>query len=219
MIVYLNDKKVQIKELLQNKYDDLDILKEKPIVFKKGDYYIVVQPVRFLEHDEFLQHMVSLIIKYYGIFQQIDLLTAFNYNKPGILEQVTNSLTIFQASKKYKKFIKDAFKFCVKWSFVAREGDMIAKKNKRLAKKIISQLNPSEFIYLLYVLFVFNYDIVKKNTIQFLAMFTGQQINELLYQSDTLSAGTNKKAFQMPPYSEKPLPASVLDLLEEQSKQ
>jgi len=219
MIVYLNDKIVKIKELLQDKYNDLDILKEKPIVFKKGNYYLVVQPIGFLEHDNFLQQMATLMIKYFEIFKQIDLLTAFDYNKPGVLEQVMNSITIFQASKKYKKFIKDAYKFCVRWTLVADENSDTAKKNKKISKKIISELNPSEFIYLLYVLFVFNYDIVKKNTIQFLAMFTGQEINSKLSQSGTLSVGTNKKELKMPPYSENPLPVSVLDLLEEQSRQ
>lgn len=219
MIVYLNDKIIKIKELLQDRYNDMDILKEKPIVFKKGNYYLVVQPIGFLEHDNFLQQMATLMIKYYEIFKQIDLLTAFDYNKPGILEQVMNSLTIFQASKKYKKFIKDAYKFCVRWTLVADENSDTAKKNKKISRKIISELNPAEFIYLLYVVFVFNYDIVKKNTIQFLAMFTGQSNSENPYHSDISLAGTNKKGFQMPKYSESPLPVSVLDSLEEQSKQ
>ena len=219
MIVYLNDNKIKIKELIQDNYSDLDIMKEKPIAFKKGNYYIIAAPVRFIEHDEFLQHMASLMVKYYEIFQQIDLLTSFNYNKPGIMEQVINSLAIFQASKKYKKFMKDVFKFCAKWSCVAKESDKEAKRNKRLVKKVIMQFNPSEIIYLLYVLFVFNFDIVKKNTIQFLAMFTGQEIKDEQWHSGTLSAGTSKKVLKMPQYSENPLPRSVLDLLEEQSRQ
>lgn len=219
MVVYLNDNKIKIKEIVQDNYTDFDILKEKPVSFKKGNYYIIAAPVRFIEHDEFLQQMASLMIKYYEIFKQIDLLTAFNYNKPGVMEQVMNSLTIFQASKKYKKFMKDVFKFCVKWCYVAKEGNNEAKKNKRLAKKIILQFNPSEIIYLLYVLFVFNFDIVKKNTIQFLAMFTGQEMQDSQLQSDISSAGTKDKALKMPPYSENPFQASVLDLLEEQSRQ
>lgn len=219
MIIYLNDKKVKIKELLQDKYNDLDILKEKPIVFKKGSHCLVVQPIGFLEHDTFLQQMASLMIKYYDIFKQIDLLTAFDYKKPGILEQVMKSVTIFQASKKYKKFLKDAYKFCVRWTLVADENSTIAKKNKKLSKRIIRELNPAEFIYLLYVVFVFNYDIVKKNTIQFLAMFTGQTNSENPYHSDISLVGTSKKVLKMPQYSENPLPRSVLDLLEEQSRQ
>jgi len=219
MVVYLNDNKIKIKEIVQDNYTDFDILKEKPVSFKKGNYYIVAAPVRFIEHDEFLQQMASLMIKYYEIFKQIDLLTAFNYNKPGVMEQVMNSLTIFQASKKYKKFMKDVFKFCVKWCYVAKEGNNEAKKNKRLAKKIILQFNPSEIIYLLYVLFVFNFDIVKKNTIQFLAMFTGQEMQDSQSQSGILSAGMNRKVLKMPKYSESPLPVSVLDSLEEQSMQ
>ena len=219
MIVYLQDRKIKIKEILQDNYNDLDILKEKPIAFKKGNWYIIAQPVKFIEHDTFLQQMSSLLMKYYEIFKQIDLLTMFDYKKAGILEQVVNSLTIFQASKKYNKFIKDTVKFCTKWCYVANEKNKYAKRSKWRARKIIYEFNPAELIYLLYVLFVFNFDIVKKNTIHFLAMFTGQEIKDEQWHSGTLSAGTSKKVLKMPPYSENPLPRSVLDLLEEQSRQ
>lgn len=219
MIIYLNEKKIKIKELLQNNYTDLDILKEKPIAFVKGEDVIIAQPVKFIEHDEFLQEMSGLLMKYYEIFKQIDLLTMFDYKKAGVLEQVVNSLTIYQASKKYSKFIKDTIKFCAKWCYVSKKSNTYAKRSKWRAKKVLRELNPAELIYLLYVLFVFNFDIVKKNTIHFLAMFTGQEISKEQWQSGTSSVGTSKKVLIMPPYSESPLPASVLDLLEEQSRQ
>jgi len=219
MLVYLDDKKIEIKKILQDAVTDLDLLKEKPIAFKKGKYFIIAQPVRVLEHDEFLQQMAMLIIKYYDIFNQIDLLSAFDYKKQGVLEQVVNSLAIFQASKKYHKFIKDAYKFCVKWCYVATEKNKYAKRRRFLSKRIIAEFNPAELIYFLYCLFVFNYDIVKKNTIQFLAMFKGIEINGMQSQSDISSRGMNKKAVIMPAYSEKPFNASILALFEEQSKQ
>lgn len=211
------DKQTQYKltELMQNNFTDLDQYRERPFVFRNGKIMLIVKPVSYKEHDWFLQDMATLVMKYNKIFQNIDFLNAYNFTDKDAVNTIIKKVSIFTANKQYSMFKKDAGKFIIRWAFVSKiKKNIIPKHNKRLCKKFINLIEPSEFIYILFLLFVFNFSLVKKNTIEFLKMFQIESIGK----TDMSSTSTSKEAAQMPKYSEKPYSKSTLDLFEQQSR-
>ena len=69
MIVGLN-KQTQLKltDLMQDSHTDLDLYREKPVVFDNKEMLLIVKPVLFREHDTFLKEMAELIFEHYTIF-------------------------------------------------------------------------------------------------------------------------------------------------------
>jgi hypothetical protein len=216
------DKRIKITELLQNQVTDISILREEPIVFNNSEYrniILIVKPVLFKEYDKFLRSMSLILIKNYEVFKEVSFLSIANYDKEESIEDVIKKVTLFNASKEYKRFKKQAFKFIQQWSFVTKKRRFIKlKHNKRLCKKYIDGTDPSEFIHILFALFVMNFDIVKKNLLEFLRVFQKNYDINSTTQMDISLHGTSQRGVIMPKYSPRPFNESTLNLLEQQSK-
>jgi hypothetical protein len=219
MIINLNKElKIKLTDIMQDNYTDLDLYREKPLYFDNKKYIVAVKAVPFKEHDIFLQEMARLIFEHYEIFISLDFLNSYNYKDAKAVNTLMEKVGIFTAEQRYTHFKKDAFKFMTKWTFVSKKKAVLNfKRNKRLSKKCLKKIEPSEFIYILFLLFVYNFDIVKKNSIEFLKMFRGgiEIENQTMEKS---SSGISKKVIAMPKFSPKPFSKSTLNLLEEQSK-
>ena len=221
MLITLNKQtKLKLTDIMQDNYSDLDLYREKPIFFENDGLILTIKPVPFREHDIFLKEMASLIFEHYEIFQTIDFLNAYNYQDPDSVNKLMQKIGVFTADKKYGIFRKEARKFVIKWAFISKKKATIKPKHSRSKiKKFLESVEPSEFIYMLFLLFVYNFDIVKKNTIEFLKMFrTNIEIESQVQKSDTSSVGTLRKVVAMPKFSQSPFSKSTLNLLEEQSK-
>ena len=214
-------KKTQLKltDLMEDNFTDLDIYREKPFVFESNDILLIVKPVLFKEHDRFLKDMSKLIIEHYEIFLNIDFLSNANYRDKGVVDDLVAKFNIYTADAQYTRFKKNARNFILKWAFVSKKRSMIKlQHNKRLCKKFIDFCDPSEFIYILFLLFAYNFSIVKKNLLEFMKMFKLNMTIESNIQMGTSSLGTSEKVVLMPKFSREPFSASTLNLLEQQSK-
>jgi len=216
------NKQTQLKltDLMQDQITDLDIYREKPFVFDNGQgLLLIVKPVLFKEHDIFLKDMSKIIIENYEIFANLDFLSHENYKEKESVDKLVAKVSIYTANKKYSVFKKRATKFILKWSFVNKKKRIIKyTHNKRLCKQFLNSIEPSEFVYILFLLFVMNFDIVKKNLLELMKMFQKDLIIEFNIQMGTSSLGILEKVVVMPKYSVEPFNKLTLDLLEQQSK-
>lgn len=168
------EKRRSLTEMMQNHFTDLDIERDEPFRFKAGKYVLIIDTVPFIRHDIFLLDMFNLVTKYGEIFYNIDFLTTQNLRDENEVNRLVNQVVTFQANKKYSAFKKDSIAFITKWGYVAKlRGERVAwiKNRPRLARRVIMAMQPDVFIKCLFLSFVRNYDIVKKNTLQFLAIF------------------------------------------------
>jgi hypothetical protein len=213
------DKRIKLTELLQDQFLDLDIVRDKPLILEnRQGLFLIIKSVLYIEHDKFLKEMSQLILKYYDIFGTVEFLDSDNYRDLDTIQKMSSKISIFTANKKYSNFKKDSIKFVCKWAFVSKKKNVIKIKHKpSLCKKYLKWLDPSEFIYILFLLFIMNFDIVKKNLIEFMKTM-GIMIKGSNTQKDTSFPGTLKGVVTMPKYSKKPYPRSILNLLEQQSK-
>lgn len=219
MIVTLN-KKTQLKltDLVQDNYTDIDLYREKPMLFDNGTWILIIRPVPYREHDIFLKEMAALIFEHYEIFHELEFLSAFDYKSDEAMSKVVEKVGIFTANKKYSIFKKDSINFVKKWGYISKKKEYLTPERKpKKIKRFLEDVEPSEMIYILYLIFVFNFDIVKKNTIEFLKMFTGDITLETSTPG-TSSDGTSKRVVVMPKFSRKPFSKSTLNLLEKQSQ-
>jgi len=211
------DKQISLTELMQKNFSDLDIERDEPFKFRSGKYILVLETVKLLEHHQFLEAMYRLITRYSQIFYNVDFLSAQNFNETGAIQKLSKQVMVFQATKSYKKFIEDSMEFVARWGYVAKiKKNMVSKieRSPRLAKKVLREMTGDLFIYVLFLCFVRNYDIVKKNALNFLQLFKPDG----LPQKETSSQRSRREVPQMPKYSPSPYPESVLKIFEEQSK-
>lgn len=216
----LKNKKIKLTELLQDQFPDLSIARDKPLIFENGEkgLLLIIKPVLYMEHDIFLKDMAKLILKHYEIFGTIDFLNSDNYLDKNAMEKIISKISIFEANKKYSLFKKDTVRFLSRWAYVTKKKRMVKfEHNKRLCKKYLKHLDPSEFINILFLTFVRNFDIVKKNLLELMKIMhiTIQNSNPQMGMS---SPGMLKEAVVMPKFSQKPYPESTLNLFEQQSK-
>lgn len=210
------DTQKRLTDLMQNRFTDLDIERDEPFKFRMGKWMLVLETVRLLEHHHFLTEMLFLIEKYKMIFSNIDFLAANTFEDKNVINKLISQVAVYNTTKDYNRFIKDAVKFVSKWGYVSKiKGEKITqyKHRPRKAKKIISKMTPDMFIYCLFLCFVRNYDIVKKNTLGFLSLFVPE-----VTPTGTSSHRSKKEVPQMPKYSASPYPESVLNIFAEQSK-
>jgi hypothetical protein len=214
------DKRTELTDLMQKNFTDLDIARDEPFKFRSGKWLLIVDSVRLLEHDKFLMGMFEIVMANYQILANVDFLTAYNLSDQGVIRKLIDQVQIFKASVGYGKFIKQATKFVCRWASVAKiDGDRIVagpKRNPRWAKAVIKSMEPDVFIHVLFLMFVRNYDIVKKNTLGFLQMFV-PELN-MNTQTGTSSSALKKEVPRMPKFSPTPYPASTLKIFEQQSK-
>ena len=219
-LMFNSKDKYSLKELLQDKFTDLDIIREKPFVFKVNKYLLITTPVYFGEYDKFLHDMSYMLQEYYKVFIDLDFLTALNYRDPGAIEKIVAHVKIFEANEDFRKFQKDTIEFVSKWVFVStkKRGTVKLKHSKKKAKKALKIMKGDEVVHLLFLLFVFNFDVVKKNLGALMKNFIGEeQPRKSKSSPPTQSSKTVKKKVVMPKYSEKPYPKEVLDIFAEQS--
>ena len=215
------NKQTQLKltDLMQDQYTDLDIYREKPFTFKAGKLILIVAPVKYIEHDIFLKEMAKIIIANYEIFSNIEFLTHQNYKDKDAVEKLVDKVKLFTADYNYKRFKKQAAKFICRWAFVTKQRENIKlKHNKRLCKKFLNETDPSEFTYILFLIFVQNFDCVKKNLLELMKIFNKDLIVESSTQTGTSSDGISRRVVVMPKFSREPFSQSDLNLLEQQSK-
>ena len=212
------DTRRKLTDLMQKHFTDLDIERDEPFKFRSGKWLLVLETVRLLEHHRFLMDMFSLIITYKQIFFNVDFLASHNLKDAGEIKRLTDQVLVFQANTLYEKFIKDSLKFISEWGYVCRiRGENVGKmkRNPRQARKVLEQMTPDTFIYVLFLVFVRNYDIVKKNMLGFLHLFQPDGMNSPM---GTSSPSSKKQAQQMPKYSRSPYPKEILEVFVQQSK-
>lgn len=217
-------KRTELTELMQNQFTDIAIIREQPIVFENSydsNIILVVKPVLFKEHDKFLRDMADIIIDNYEILDEVSFLSVNNYSDQESVQDIISKINIFSADKQFTKFRKDAVEFIEKWAFVSKKKKYVTlKHSKKLCRRYIDNTEPSEFIHILFSLFVMNFDIVKKNLSEFLSVFK-KNIHldtKSTTPTDTSSHGTSQKEATMPKYSREPYNESTLNLFEQQSK-
>ena len=201
---------------IQNNFSDLDIYRETPFVFESEKFNLIIKPVTISEHANFLRGMVNLMVLYYEIFNNLEFLSTQDYTEKDTVNKLVAQVKIFSGNILYKKFVKDVSKFIYKWAFIQKGKKLFHSKRK--SKKIVQNLEPDQFIYILFLLFVFNFDIVKKNTLEFLKMFSDEKITTPMTDGVSSLTGNMKKDTPMPKYSKRPFSKLTLDLLEQQSK-
>jgi len=206
-----------LKELLHENFTDFDIIREKPMVFKVGEIMIIIAPVKVKDSPLFLRQMTGLILKYYEIFANLEFLSAHNFKDENIVKDLINKVTIFTADKKYRKFIKDVIDFIYQWGFTVKGKNEKIVRLKNKSKRILNNFHADEIICMLFTLFVYNYDIEKKNCLEFLKVFSLQeQKGKSSQPADT--SKTQKERVVMPKYLEKPYSRETLDIFANQSK-
>ncbi len=217
-----DQEKIRLTELLQNAFSDLQIERDDPFLYESGNRVLVIKPVPISIHDKFLYDMLKLLLRHKLIFSNIDFLSAQNYTDKTMIEKLLTQVSMYSADAGYGSFIKDGMKFVARWGYVCKvqgSGDerkivSVPKRQYRIAKKIIKTMCPDEFIKVLFLTFVRNYDIVKKNTLHFLQMFAPENTNT---QTGTYSSTSKREVPQMPKFSTSPFPESVLKIFAEQS--
>ncbi len=213
------DKRTELTDLMQKNFTDLDIARDEPFKFKSGKWLLIVDSVRLLEHDKFLVDMFRLLMRHKQIFYHIDFLTSYNLKDENEIKRLINQVLVFQANKTYSDFIMDSVKFICRWAKVARiRGESVdnPKKSVRRARKVLLTMKPDTFIYVLFLVFVRNYDIVKKNTLGFLQMFMPEGATSS--PTETSSSASKREVPRMPKFSATPYPESTLKIFEQQSK-
>lgn len=212
------DKRTELTDLMQKHFTDLDIERDEPFKFRSGKWLLIIECVRLLEHGRFLVDMLNLITAHKKIFYNIDFLTAYNLKEESEIRRLTNQVTLFHVDASYNIFIRDAMRFISRWGYVRKiSGDKVGRKrhSRRAATTVLRAMTPDTFIYVLFLVFVRNYDIVKKNTLEFLQIFLPDTRNT---QTGTSSHSSKKKVPVMPKFSASPYPKQVLEIFEEQSK-
>lgn len=215
-----NDRKIKLTDLMQDQFQDLSIVRDKPLIFNnERGLLLIIQPVMYVEHDLFLRAMAKIIVRYYEMFESLNFLNTLNYKDKEEVNRLVSKVSIFTANKEYSKFKKDSIKFICRWAFVSKvKRSIYFKHNSRLCKKYLKTVTPSEFIHILFLIFVMNFDIVKKNLIELMRTIHIKVTTDSSMMTDMSSPGILKKAVVMPKYSRNPLPESTLNLLEQQSK-
>jgi hypothetical protein len=216
------DRQTQLKltDLIQDQFSDLDIYREKPFIYdNKQGLLLIVKPVTFKEHDIFLKQMSALIVNHYDIFSKIDFLNHQDFKDKNTVDALVAKVSIFEANQNYTKFKRQATEFVLRWAYVTKKKPYITlQHNRSLCRKIVNTLEPDQFIHIVFLLFVYNFDIVKKNLVEFMKIFKHDIIIESSIATGTLSHGISQRVVVMPKYSKEPFSKSDLDLLEQQSK-
>lgn len=207
---------------MQDQFTDLAILREKPLVFTNSvdnRLVLVVKPVLFKEHDKFLKDMATLIVNHYEIFSTLDFLNHQTYKDQEAITAIIDHVQVFTADIRYTIFKRQATSFIKRWAYVSKKKrTVVLKHNSRLCKRFLNNTEPAEFLHILFLLFVMNFDIVKKNLIELVKIFQTDLTIESSIPTGISSHGISEKVVLMPKYSVRPFNESTLNLLEQQSK-
>ncbi len=211
-MIKMNESLYNVKEILQEHVTDFDIMREKPLSFTAGGRHIVCLPVRYYEHGQFVRDLSRLLTSYYRIFQKVEFLSAQNCLDTGAVNSAINQITIFDNTVEYRKFITKEIPAFVRRYCRTIRGEKLVKIHR--VKSLIKHFSADELLQVFFTVFVFNYDIVKKKTFDFLTRLqTGRPANSI-YSGSFTRANTAL----MPKYSERPFSRSDLQSLEEQSR-
>ena len=210
-MIQTNETLYSVHEILQEQVTDFDIVREKPLTFMASGKYLVCAPVRYYNHGRFVQELTRLLTNYYEIFQKVEFVTSANFKNENEMLRAVQQVTLFSASKDYRKFIaKEIPAFIKRWAYTIRGKRIVKIRN---AKRLLKGFSSDELLQVFFAIFVFNYDIVKKKTFDFLSRIrSGNLRNPMSLDSSISTVGA------MPRYSKKRYSKSDLDLFAKQSK-
>jgi len=221
---------VDLTELMQENFTDLDLFREKPFVFKSGKCFLVVAPVTVREHDKFLKHMCKMVLKYYEVFQNLEFLSSSDFKDKETVSRIVKEVNLFNADRNYGKFMKSAEDFIARWAFVTTQqkgnvvlayepGNIVSalflgikrRHNSYRCRMMLRSIMPDEFIYILFLLFVYNFEIVKKNLVHFLEIFKLEAIGKGKSSKHMAMLKTSEILGLIPEFSAKPYSSEQLD--------
>lgn len=180
------ERKYDLKELLYENHTDLDILRQKPLVFidKLGNH-LVIEPVRYFEHPLFMKMMGALLMEHKWAFDQIDFLSHENFESEESINEAINQLAILKVGEEYEKFIKDSHDLIFRWGKVFiknTENELIEVEyeegeDDKERTAIVGNFHIDEFFRILLTLIYYNYFLVKKNLMDCLQVL---QISDMM---------------------------------------
>lgn len=182
-------------ELIRENYTDMDDFREKPLVFKRGDSFLITEPVKFGVHPAFIKDMDYMLRRYKFIFAEIKFLSAFNYKDASIIEKTIDQIKLFSTHKNYDKFLKAVERFLIRWGYFAKnisEEIIVRFEKKKEIKNFLSGFSVDEIIHIFFVMICFNYDIPKKKIFQALDLFNPNSEKALF------SRASSKKVLPFP---------------------
>ena len=210
------------KELLTERWIDFDIMREKPLIFKNGKNILAVMPLTHGDSPRFLKELAAIIIKYYKFFQGISFLNSFDYSSKAKINKILSKLSIYNSTKEYEQFISKAVPdFIKEWGFFVKGGKYYRIKTRFFTSRFIKNLTADELIQMFFSIIVFNYDIVKKKTLDFMKKMEIISPEEMKMKVSRSSSSTGRPTnlYQLPTYSEKPFSKESLKVIEQQSSQ
>jgi len=218
------------KEVLQENITDFDIMRERPLAFRAGGNFLICSPVKYYEHPAFIKDLIKMLMNYKDIFVKVSFLSSIDYKDQSAIQNAIDQITIFNETKMYKKFIQKAVPtFIKRWGKTIRQKDIkkfeagkidkidYVKLTSRSAKKAIDNYSADELLYILMAIWVFNYDIVKKKCLFFMASLNLDTENTQEFIK-LRESSTKSKPVVMPEFSMKPYSKETLKIFAKQSK-
>lgn len=177
-------KKIDIQQYLKDSYTDFDIIRENPLEFPVTGGSIVVAPVKYIDHPDFIEQMGFLFTRYCWFFDQITLLSTKDLREQAAIDDAVAALSLFKVGEEYRSVIADIEEFILRWGIFngTDSGSIQSAEDK---KSLLRQFNIDELLKILLLLITFNYDIVKKNLVE-----CRQAITELF----SIATGTSSSA-------------------------
>lgn len=217
MNIEVRDRLYDVKSLLQERSTDFDIMRERPLIFSAKGRHLVCAPVKWRDHPAFVQDLARLLTRYYEIFQKVEFLSSDEYRESARLQQAIGQVALFDGTRAYRLFVTRGLpRFFRKWAFTLdRKEKRIIRIRRRHLTRILDCFSVDELLEVFFCLFVFNYDIVKKKTFNFL---THLQIAPQAPTTSLDSFTDTSRESVMPPYSPKRFSRSDLALLAQQSR-
>jgi len=213
MNILVRERLYDVKSLLKERCTDFDIMRERPLIFSAGGAHLVCAPVKWKDHPAFIQDLTRTIARYYEIFEKVEFLSSDEFKNAGALERAVSQIALFDGTRQYEQFIKKGLPaFLQKWAFTLdKKEQKIVKISKRKLSYVLDCFYVDELLEVFFAIFVFNYDVVKKKTFDFLTRL------QIVPSQPTTSldsfTGTNQES-PMPKYSPKQFSKSDLAQLE-----
>ena len=219
------------KEVLDEQVTDLTIMREKPLTFKVGGSYLIIAPIMYYEHPAFIRDISNMLLKYKEIFTKVEFLTTITYTDPNAIQDAINQITIMNITRNYKHFItKGVPRFIRKWGKTIDKKAIKEYEKDPLAyvefipieygqtKKILQHLQVDELLHILLMLWVFNYDIVKKKFLSFIQLLKLDTENIQKYTKQMKTLNKEREPVVMPKFSMEPFSENTWKIFEEQSR-
>ncbi len=216
MNLKVRERLYDVQSLLQERSTDFDIMRERPLIFSARGKHLVCAPVKWREHPAFVQDLTRTISRYIEIFQKVEFLSSDEFKNSGAIDGALKQIAVFDGTRQYDRFIRKGLPdFLRKWAFTLdRKEKKLIKLSRRSLNNILDCFSVDELLEVFFAIFVFNYDVVKKKTFDFLTRL------QIVPSQPTTSldsfTGTRPES-PMPKYSPKQFSKSDLESLAQQS--